>query len=163
MQHRLPQRFACIAGSVFAALWISGCGDNAPSRTETTQDSADVAAVAERQHAGIAIYDVHCSACHGKNGEGIKQLQPAIHNSLYMRSDPSELTKVILQGTAYFDDEAYKRKWSGIMIPHKHLSDDEIAKLVNFMQERFGGVSQGMTAQRVGAIRAELDADAVAP
>lgn len=90
--------------------------------------SAGVAAAAGDAHAGHAVYDKSCRACHGAEGQGnpgiAKAMNVTIHDlgsaEVHGKSD-AELKKIITEG-------------KGKMKPVKTLSDDQAQNVIAYIR-----------------------------
>ena len=119
---------------------------------------------------GKALYVENCATCHGAQGRGQPGLYPPLAgNPDLARDGRTYPVSVVLHGLeGPIDIEGMH--FDSVMPPFDHLSDMEIAAIVNFVQTTFGGASQpavsasivaqkraqSMTAQDVHDYRASL-------
>ncbi len=95
-----------------------------------------------------------CASCHGQDGLGVKidgqWLAPSLHTSKFVTGDQAELlTALILKGIAK-DDTRYTQP----MVPlESALSDEQIAEIVAYTTEAFGGQRRDVTATDVATWR----------
>jgi len=78
--------------------------------------------------AGKNLYESHCANCHGKNGEGLRNLYPSLDRSARLK-DTEYLTCLIRNGTTDKD----------INMPgNKDLYAIDIAQIITYLNERWG-------------------------
>jgi mono/diheme cytochrome c family protein len=86
---------------------------------------------------GKKLYELHCSGCHGKKGEGLEALIPPLANADMLQNSGIIVAcwiknglegKIIVNGVEY--DNA--------MPANKRLSDIEIANILNFILNSWG-------------------------
>lgn len=90
--------------------------------------SVDLAAAAGDAHAGHAVYDKSCRACHGSEGQGNPGIAKAMNVTMHHlgsaevqgKSD-AELKKIITEG-------------KGKMKPVKTLSDDQVQNVIAYIR-----------------------------
>ncbi|MCP1202403.1 c-type cytochrome [Acetobacter oryzoeni] len=101
---------------------------------------------------GQHAYDANCAACHGQTGMGTKdQYAPSLfHNSTVGSARPDNLIMTILHGVQR------KTEAGDVSMPDfsghsdvQRLSDDEIAKIVNYVMATFGSGDPHVTADQV--------------
>ena len=95
-----------------------------------------------------------CVACHGADGKGMKAgdllMAPSLHDSEFVKGDHVEqLTAIILKGILKEDN-----KYVQAMLPlEAALKDDQIAALIAYVTEEFGGKRRSPTANDIGKWR----------
>ncbi len=103
-----------------------------------------------------------CASCHGKDGLGMKLnskwLAPSLHTSKYVTGDQAELlTALILKGIAK-DDARYSQP----MMPLEAiLSDAQIAEIVRYTTQEFGGQLRDVSADDVATWREQYQDQAL--
>ncbi len=110
------------------------------------------------EKSGAEIYDGNCAACHGGNGAGTTdQYVPSLYsNSVIGSARPDNLIMTIVYGvdrnvpTGHASMPGFGRN-SDV----QRLSNDEIAKLVNYLTETFGSGNHHVTADQVGSARTD--------
>lgn len=83
--------------------------------------------------AGKNLYENHCANCHGKNGEGLRNLYPALEQSVIL-GETAYLTCLIRNGTSGKETD---------MPGNKDLYAIDIAQIITYLNERWG--DGGMT------------------
>lgn len=87
---------------------------------------------------GYKNYNSICAACHGKNGEGIDGLAPALVGSPRVKGNKDITTKIILNGlTGPIDGKTY----SGVMVGMKHQDNDWLASVLTYVRKEFNNAS----------------------
>lgn len=102
---------------------------------------------------GRDIYNNECSACHMENGEGIEGAFPPLANSDYFANDLSKAVDAIkdgLEGELVVNGNTY----FGVMEPVP-LSDEEIADVLNYVQNSWGGKAAMLTGDDVREMKNE--------
>ncbi|NHK38044.1 c-type cytochrome [Thermus thermophilus] len=108
-------------------------------------------AEAAEPRSGEALYATFCASCHGPEGRGQANLFPPLRENPTLR-DPRYPVLVLLyglEGPIAVGDQTYQ----GIMPSFGHLSDEEIAALVNYLRTAFAGVKEEVGPEAVAALR----------
>ena len=85
---------------------------------------------------GMALYQTHCENCHQADGSGLRDLYPSIQKS---NVSPEVLACLIKNG----------KKGNGFMPANAKLQALDIAELVTYMREKWGGKKQIFPADSV--------------
>lgn len=114
--------------AVAVALLTTGCGDDSVKVTTTAAASGPVA------H-GQQLARESCSACHGQEFEGVKNLGPGFHDSDFIKDhSDDELIELVKDGRSKDDPE----NETGIAMPpyggNPRLTDDDLANIVAFLR-----------------------------
>jgi mono/diheme cytochrome c family protein len=121
-----------------------------PGRTEAASALAvnDPAMVA-----GAAIYRDQCSACHGLDGKGVAELFPSIADSSMVKSsDPTTSIRIVLRGARSVGTTAQPTA-SGMPSYGRQLNDDEVAAVLSYMRNSWGGSANSVTSEQVSKVR----------
>jgi mono/diheme cytochrome c family protein len=103
--------------------------------------------------AGAAIYRDQCSACHGLDGKGVAELFPSIANSTMVRSDdPTTSIRIVLRGARSVGTSAQPTA-PGMPSYGRQLDDDQVAAVLTYMRNSFGGAAQAVTPAQVSQMR----------
>lgn len=98
-----------------------------------------------------------CVACHGPDGKGVRagdlMMAPSLHESAFIKSDhPELLTAIILKGIAKQDN-----KFVQAMLPLEAiLNDEQIAALIAYSTQEFGGTRRNAKPGEVSKWRKEF-------
>lgn len=100
---------------------------------------------------GARVFSENCAACHGPSGEGSPDgyYPSMMHNSVVGTPYTNNLVNVILQGV-------HRKTQSGdVLMPafKDHLSNEDIAALVNFVTQHFGHPDAEVTPDAIKALR----------
>lgn len=83
------------------------------------------------------LYEKHCMNCHGKNGEGLRNLYPPLAGSDFLKENKSKLACIIRYGL----DTAIVVNGKGFNHPmpgNRKLSEIEIHNIVNYINQSWG-------------------------
>jgi mono/diheme cytochrome c family protein len=105
--------------------------------------------------AGSAIYRDQCSACHGLDGKGIAELFPSIADSTMVKSgDPTTSIRIVLRGARSVGTAAQPTA-PGMPSYGKQLDDDEVAAVLTYMRNTWGGAAAAVTPGQVSNVRSD--------
>jgi mono/diheme cytochrome c family protein len=106
--------------------------------------------------AGAAIYRDQCSACHGLEGRGIPLLFPSLADSSLARStDPTTSIRIVLRGARSVATAAEPTA-PGMPSYGWQLSDDQVAAVLTYIRNAWGGSAAAVSPQAVRKARLEL-------
>lgn len=114
--------------------------------------SAAVAPASANQRGKLA-YEQLCATCHMPDGSGAGQLQPALRGSAVVSGDPERLIAVVLRGPAAVLP-ADRTSYGNVMPPFTILEDQQVADLLSYVREVFGGGAEAIARDEVAAVRA---------
>jgi nitrite reductase (NO-forming) len=86
---------------------------------------------------GAEVYNTHCVSCHQANGEGLSGVFPPLAKSDHLKKDQSDAIKVLLAG----QNEVITVngvKYNTPMAAYSHLTDEQIADVLNYMGNSWG-------------------------
>jgi nitrite reductase (NO-forming) len=90
---------------------------------------------------GKEVYSVDCSSCHMENGEGVEGTFPPLVKSEYVSGDTKRLINVVLQGQT--GEIVVNGKTYNMDMPaQSHLSDEEVADVINYIKTSWGNKSK---------------------
>ena len=99
--------------------------------------------------AGRTLYRQHCLACHQADGRGVAGMQPSLLGSKKLRGDASETIRLVLEGSGWVKNSDYEN----VMSVLDHLSDEEIASVINYSRTQFAKEPDTITAAQVAQAR----------
>ena len=106
---------------------------------------------------GKTIYerDNFCIACHGKNGEGITNLNPPLFDTEWVTGNKSRLIKLTLKGIHGPIKVGLVEYDKCLPMPgfEMKLTDIEIAAVLTYIRNSFGNKSSLITAEEVQKVR----------
>ena len=117
--------------------------------------AAPPAAAADSRPPGQKLYGRHCLPCHQADGGGVPNMQPAIAGGTWVKGDAQALALFVMSGG--FNSAGRKESENGnVMPPFRQLPDDELALILSYIREKFGGGASPVSAADVAAARASL-------
>ncbi|TKR30857.1 cytochrome c [Luteimonas gilva] len=133
-----------------AAIIAYLVGDKPPSAVALPPPAgnADLAPVAEQRH-----YLELCAGCHGRDGQGVPHVAPALHgNSSVRDANPHNLIVTILDGLPEHDLPGLERMQD---MPGfaDDLNDADVAALATWLRGRHGGQMQEVSAAAIAELR----------
>lgn len=109
-----------VVGSTFTS-----CQD--PEKLKTDQYYAE----------GYSLYTTHCANCHQEDGKGMANLYPPLQGSEYL--DNKELFICITRNGLAGEIEVAGKKYNRPMPANQGLKDIEIAEIVTYVYNTWGG------------------------
>ncbi|WP_255710098.1 c-type cytochrome [Pontibacter harenae] len=104
---------------------------------------------------GAQVYSANCQSCHMEKGEGLAGTFPPLAKSDYLLKDQKRAIGVVLhgaEGEIVVNGETYN-----MMMPaQSHLSDQEIADVLNYIQNNWGNKAKAVTPAQVKAVRSPM-------
>ncbi len=132
-------RFFGLAAAVGMALTVAACGGQG-------------GAGATADERGARVYSAYCVVCHQADGGGIEGIYPPIRQTEWVEGDTGRLIRLVLHGMNG-PIEVNGEQYNGLMPPHRHLSDDQIADVLTFVRQNFDNDAGEVTADEVFAVR----------
>ncbi len=110
---------------------------------------------------GQRLYDFHCAACHGQQGEGLKSLYPALAGTDYLAENWDQLSCIIvngIDGPILVNGREYNQKMYGV----EGLSESDIANIINYISRNImetprAFVSPGVVSESLKSCNPERD------
>ena len=137
------------------AVAVLGCalaGETPPAGAPQEKPAAAV----DSRPAGPGLYARHCLSCHQADGWGVPNMQPPIVGGTWVKGDPKALALFVMTGG--FDSAQRKEGVTShnVMPPFRQLSDEDLAGILNYIREKFGGGASAVTPALVAEARATL-------
>jgi len=138
-----------VVAALYAGTAVAG-GDAPPAA------AAAPAAPADSRPPGERLYARHCLSCHQADGYGVPNMQPAITGGTWVKGDPQALALFVMTGG--FDSAQRKEDAAShnVMPPFKQLPDEDLAGILSYIRQKFGGGASAVTAAEVAAARGNL-------
>jgi mono/diheme cytochrome c family protein len=138
-------------------LWLSlafiSCGSPSQKSTGNALSETEKTTVqAMQEHPGKRVYDQYCKACHMADGAGIRGLHPPLINNKTVNGNAGKLIEVTMKGMSgkvVIDGVVY----NGIMPPHTHLTNQQIADVLTYVRQNFSNNSGPITPEDVAKLR----------
>jgi mono/diheme cytochrome c family protein len=106
---------------------------------------------------GQRLYGEHCLSCHQADGGGVPNMQPAIAGGTWVKGDARALALFVMTGG--FDSASRKDSDVGnVMPPFRQLADADLAEILTYIRQKFGGGASPVTAADVAEVRGSLPA-----
>lgn len=109
----------------------------------------DLAASVKR---GEAVYSSTCLSCHQADGGGVPGVFPPLAKSDYLMGDPKRAIRTVLHGLSgeiTVNGEPYNQE----MPAQSHLTDEQVADVLNYVRNNWGNKGPAITATQVKAER----------
>ncbi len=107
----------------------------------------------QKPKTGAELYEQHCQSCHMKKGKGFFKMYPPLTDSNWVGNDEKIVGNIIngLKGEITVHGKTYDNE----MPPMAYLTDEEIAKIINYIRVEIAEVEATISVGRVKEIRAE--------
>lgn len=140
-------------GRIWRIIYTGEAAVPRDSNTNAAVAPPAVVPAATAHPRGQAIYAQICAACHMADGSGVTNLQPALLNNATVKGDPVLLIRVLLHGPAAALP-ADRPKFGNVMPPFAAMyNDQQVADVLSYVREAFGGSASAISAADVGAVR----------
>ncbi|WP_162052527.1 c-type cytochrome [Pontibacter pamirensis] len=114
----------------------------------TTQD--DLTASVKR---GKEVYSTTCQSCHMATGEGIPGAFPPLAKSDFLMKDQKRAVGVVVHGLSG-EVTVNGQTYNMVMPAQSHLTDEQIADVLNYVQNNFGNKAKvAVTPAQVAEVR----------
>jgi len=111
--------------------------------------------VAAEPAPGQLLYNKHCLSCHQADGGGVPNMQPPIAGGTWVKGDARALAMFVMTGG--FDSASRKDSDVGnVMPPFRQLEDADLAAILTYIRQKFGGGGSPVSAEDVAAARVSL-------
>ena len=108
--------------------------------------------LAESVKRGEAVYNSTCISCHQVNGAGVPGVFPPLAKSDYLMGDAKKAIRTVLhglEGEITVNGEPYNQQ----MPSQSHLSDQQVADVLNYVRNNWGNQGSAVTPAQVKAER----------
>ncbi len=95
---------------------------------------------------GKIVYAANCVACHQGTGLGITGAFPPLAASEWVLTDPQVSAQILLHGLQG-PIEVAGQSYAGVMPVMAHLSDDELAAVLNYIRSDWGNSASEVTSE----------------
>jgi mono/diheme cytochrome c family protein len=140
------------------AVYLQALPQKAVDPAATSASAVAEAASAARARAaanrtGAQLYDQHCAACHGDEGEGVAGAYPALAGSRAVAMEtPANLVHLVLEGGFPPVTGGNPRPYG--MPPFATvLSSEEVAQLLSYLRSSWGNTAAPVSALEVARFR----------
>jgi len=101
---------------------------------------------------GAKLYRQGCATCHMADGGGVGTMQPPLMGSKVVAGNPVQLIHVVLEGPDKVLP-ADRVHYSNKMPAMDMLSDEQVANVLTYIRQRFGGGASAIQPSQVAAER----------
>jgi mono/diheme cytochrome c family protein len=101
---------------------------------------------------GEKVYIANCQSCHMPAGEGIPGVFPPLAKSDYLMKDQKRAIRSVLHGVSgeiTVNGQLYSMEMPG----QEHLTDQEVADVLNFVQNSWGNKAKAIVPALIKAER----------
>ncbi|XMO85874.1 cytochrome c [Algibacter sp. AS12] len=105
----------------------------------------------QSKNKGKRIYLSNCVSCHMANGEGMTGAFPPLAKSDYLE-DTEKTIEVILNG-ASGEMKVNGKSYYGAMVGYSMLTDQQVADVMNYIQNSWGNEAEIVDAEKVKKVR----------
>ncbi len=135
------------------ALWCSlvcatAAGD-VPPATSPAVNAPDTRTPGQR------LYARHCLSCHQADGGGVPNMQPPIAGGSWVKGDAQALALFVMTG-GFGSAERKDSAVDNVMPEFRQLPDADLAEILTYIREKFGGGASAVSTAEVAAARASL-------
>jgi len=138
-------------------LWLSlgliSCGSPSQKSSGNAISETEQSTVqAMQEHPGKRVYDQYCRACHMADGAGMRGMHPPLVNNKTVNGNAGKLIEVTMKGMSgkvVINGVEY----NGIMPPHTHLTNQQIADVLTYVRQNFSNNSGPITPEDVAKLR----------
>lgn len=139
---------AGLAVALFVISALSAASDELPSKKLPRAGAEGDAARAD----GEALYMEHCATCHKQDGSGYVTVIPPLAGSDYIAADVQRLVSVTVDGLSG-PVTVNGLRYEGVMPAMSHLSDLEIARILNYVLRKWGDPTNEFSPEEIGDYR----------
>jgi nitrite reductase (NO-forming) len=103
---------------------------------------------------GQAVYTSTCVSCHQVDGAGVPGVFPPLAKSDYLMDDAKRAIRTVLhglEGEITVNGEPYNQQ----MPSQSHLTDEQVADVLNFVRNNWGNKGPAITPAQVKAERTQ--------
>ncbi len=135
------------------SLALISCGSPSQKSSGDSLSGTERSTVqAMQDHPGKRVYDQYCKACHMADGAGMRGMHPPLIRNKTVNGNTGKLIEVTMKGMSgkvVIDGVEY----NGLMPPHTHLTDQQIADVLTWVRQNFSNNSGPITPEDVAKLR----------
>ena len=147
-------RFAAIFAIPVAVLVAAACA-TAADPPQAAASAAPASPSADTRPPGQRLYARHCLSCHQSDGGGVPNMQPPIVGGTWVKGDPKALALFVMTG-GFGSAERKDGAVDNVMPEFRQLPDEDLAAILTYIREKFGGGASPVTASDIAAARNDL-------
>lgn len=100
---------------------------------------------------GKAIYQQHCTSCHGDNGEGFTSQSASLSKSKWVMGRSSHLIKFMIDSA---ETPVKGKSFHQTISPFTGLNNDQLSEVITYVRNSFGNTAKPVTPADVRKQRA---------
>lgn len=140
---------------ITALMMLSACSGGKKKEIDTSKKAGKTPVIESADditaHPGHDVYTLHCLPCHQADGNGVPGMYPTLHDTEWVNGDTETLISIVLHGMDE-EIEVNGEVFSMVMAPLPHLTDLEVADVLNYVRKRFGTADGSITPEQVGEV-----------
>jgi mono/diheme cytochrome c family protein len=105
---------------------------------------------------GLRLYGDNCASCHGADGAGIANIEPAMTHDKFVVGDPTTLIRLMIEDPAKVLTKYQQAQYSDTMLSYPELSDKDIAAILTYIRHDFGPKFSMIEPAQVAKVRAQF-------
>ena len=113
------------------------------------------AAPAADKAAGQQLYAKNCLSCHQSDGYGVPNMQPAITGGAWVKGEGAALALFVMTG-GFNSAERKESESHNVMPAFRQLPDAELAAILTYIRQKFGGGAPPVSEADVAEVRKTL-------
>ena len=141
--------------TLLGVLALAGCAMAGETPPAASPREKGVAAPVDTRPPEQRLYARHCLSCHQADGGGVPNMQPPIVGGTWVKGDSKALALFVMTG-GFGSEERKDSAVSNVMPPFRQLPDEDLAAILSYIREKFGGGASAVSASEVAAARADL-------
>lgn len=99
---------------------------------------------------GLELYQQHCQSCHMKKGKGFFKIYPPLTDTTWVGKD-EKIVSIILNGLSG-QISVNGKTYNNEMPPMAYLTDEEVAKIINYIRKKVVGMERVISARGVNEL-----------
>ncbi|HEX5161898.1 MAG TPA: cytochrome c [Steroidobacteraceae bacterium] len=149
-------RFAAAFAIPVAVLVAAACATAAdPPQAATPAPAASAAPSTDTRPPGQRLYARHCLSCHQSDGGGVPNMQPPIVGGTWVKGDPKALALFVMTG-GFGSADRKDGAVDNVMPEFRQLPDEDLASILTYIREKFGGGASPVSPSDIAAARTDL-------
>ncbi len=104
---------------------------------------------------GATVYNANCVACHQATGQGLAGAFPPLDGSEWVMTDPRIPAQILVHGMQG-EIVVMGNTYNGVMPVMAHLSDQELAAVLNYIRNSWSNSGSEVDADYFAAMREEF-------
>ncbi len=133
-------------------LFFAWCYTGKEGTSKEVSRSSKIIEGVQDSSRGKVLYGKHCGSCHQASGSGVPGMYPPLNETETVQGDKEALIRIVLEGMEGAIEVKGKR-YNRSMPAQDHLSNEEVARILNYVRRKFGNGASKLTVSEVGRVR----------